>query len=58
MQITVIHRPANMPVNTRRKSLAPRISPYRVDPQFGHRRKNIRNGTSSMVGPSGPKPSD
>ena len=37
-QATVVHRPANMPVNTRRKSLAPRISPYRVVPQFGHSR--------------------
>jgi hypothetical protein len=53
---TVIHRPENMPVKTRRKSLAPRISPYRVEPQFGHRMKNIMAGTSSMVGPSGPKP--
>ncbi len=53
---TVIHKPPNMPVKTRRKSLAPRISPYSVAPQFGHRMKNIITGTSSMVGPSGPKP--
>ena len=35
---TVVHSPMNMPLNTRRKSLAPRISPYRVVPQFGHSR--------------------
>ena len=46
----------NMPLNTRLKSLAPRTSPYKVVPQFGHRRKNISAGTSSIVGPSGPKP--
>ena len=38
-----------MPVKTRLKSLAPRISPYRVEPQFGHRMKNIIAGTSSIV---------
>ena len=27
VKTTVIHRPANMPVKTRLKSLAPRISP-------------------------------
>ena len=47
-----------MPVSTRRKSLAPLISPYSVAPQFGQRMKNIITGTSSMVGPSGPKPRD
>ena len=57
VRMTVSHRPLNMPMNTRLKSLAPRISPYRVEPQFGHSRKNIMAGTSSMVGPSGPKPS-
>ena len=46
-----------MPANTRLKSLAPRTSPYKVVPQFGHSRKNINAGTSSIVGPSGPKPS-
>src|SRR5277367_2273332 len=35
VQMTVIHRPKNMPANTRLKSLAPRPSPYRVVPQFG-----------------------
>ncbi len=43
-----------MPEKTRLTSLAPRISPYSVAPQFGHRMKNIITGTSSSVGPSGP----
>jgi hypothetical protein len=45
----------NMPLKTRRKSLAPQISPYSVVPQFGQSKENIIIGTSSMVGPSGPK---
>jgi len=56
VRMTVIHRPPNIPVKTRLKSFAPRISPYSVAPQFGHRMKNIITGTRSMVGPSGPKP--
>ena len=56
VKATVSHRPKNMPANTRLKSLAPRTSPYRVVPQFGHSRKNMNAGMSSIVGPSGPKP--
>jgi hypothetical protein len=48
---TVPHRPKNIPFRTRRKSLAPRTSPYSVAPQFGHRRKNTRYGISSNDGP-------
>src|SRR2546426_1047280 len=48
---TVTHRPYIMPLITRLKSLAPRTSPYRVAPQFGHRIQKHRNGMRSRLLP-------
>jgi hypothetical protein len=47
----VTHKPHIMPVMTRLKSLAPRTSPYRVAPQFGHRIQKHRNGIRRRVSP-------
>src|SRR5438477_5566896 len=47
----VTHRPYIIPLMTRLKSLAPRTSPYRVAPQFGHRIQKHRNGISNNVSP-------
>src|SRR5919109_3740463 len=47
----VTQRPHIIPPITLRKSLAPRTSPYKVDPQFGHRIQKQRNGMISKLSP-------